>query len=39
MGYADGSTLIVVVSSKGDIVTVADSPNPDLGKGSEWCDQ
>ena len=38
MGDADDSTLIVVVTSPGARVTVADSLNSDLGKVSERCD-
>ena len=38
MGYADDSTLIVVVPSAGVRVSVAESLNNDLVKVSEWCD-
>ena len=38
IGYADDSTLMVVVPSPSVKVTVADSPICDLGRVSEWCD-
>ena len=38
IGYADDSTLIVVVPSPGVRVTLAESPSRDLVKVSEWCD-
>ena len=38
IGYADDSTLIAVVPSKGVRVTVAESLSSDLVKVSEWCD-
>ena len=38
IGYADDSTLMAVVSSPGDRVTVAESLIRDLDKVSEWCD-
>ena len=37
IGYANDSALLSVVLSPGVIVTVAESPNCDLGKVSEWC--
>ena len=38
IGYADDSTLMVVVPSQGVRVTVAESLIRDLGRVSEWCD-
>ena len=38
IGYADDSTLIVVVPSPGVRVTLAESLSRDLVKVSEWCD-
>ena len=38
IGYADDSTLMVVVPSPGVVVTVAESLIRDLGSVSEWCD-
>ena len=37
IGYADDSTLMAVVPSPGDRVTVAESLIRDLGGVSEWC--
>ena len=39
VGYADDSTLMVVVPSPGVRVTVAESLIRDLGRVSEWCDR
>ena len=38
IGYADDSTLMVVVPSPGVRVAVAESMIRDLGRVSEWCD-
>ena len=38
IGYADDSTLMVVVPSTGVKVAVAESLIRDLGRVSEWCD-
>ena len=38
IGYADASTLMAVVRSPDDKVTVAESLVRDLGRVSEWCD-
>ena len=38
IGYADDSTLIAVVPSPDNRVTVAESLSRDLIKVSEWCD-
>ena len=38
IGYADDSTLMVVVPSPGIRVVVAESLIRDLGRVSEWCD-
>ena len=38
IGYADGSTLIAVVSYPGLRVAVAESLSRDLVKVCEWCD-
>ena len=38
IGYADDSTLMVVVPSSGVRVAVAESLIRDLGRVSEWCD-
>ena len=38
IGYADDSTLMVVVPSPGVRVAVAESLIRDLGRVSEWCD-
>ena len=38
IGYADDSTLIVVVPSESVRVTVAESLSRDFVKISEWCD-
>ena len=38
IGYADDSTLVAIVISKGVRVTVAESLIRDLGMVSEWCD-
>ena len=38
IGYADDSTLMVVVPSPGIGVTVPKSLIRDLGRVSEWCD-
>ena len=38
LGYADDSSLITVVPSPGDRVTVAESLIRNLGRLSEWCD-
>ena len=38
IGYADDSTLIVVVPSPGVKVSVEESLSRDLMKVSEWCD-
>ena len=38
IGYADDSTLMVVVPSPGVRVAVAESLIHDLGRVSEWCD-
>ena len=37
MGFADYFTLMAVVPSPGDRVTVAESLIHDLGMVSEWC--
>ena len=36
-GYADGSTLVVVVPSPGERVAVSESVNRDLNRVSVWC--
>ena len=38
VGYADDSTLMAVVTSRGIRVAVAESLIRDLGRVSEWCD-
>ena len=38
IGYAHDSTLLSDVNSPGVRVAVAELPNRDLGKVSEWCD-
>ena len=38
IGYADGSTLMVVVPFPGVRVTVSESLIRDLGRVSGWCD-
>ena len=38
IGYADDSTLMVVVPSPGIRATVAESRTRDLRRVSEWCD-
>ena len=38
IGYADDSSLMVVVPSPGVRVIIAESPIRDLGRVSEWCD-
>ena len=38
IGYADDSTLMVVVPSPGARVTVAESLNHDLVRVNAWCD-
>ena len=38
IGYADDSTLIVVVPSSGSRATVAESLTRDHVKVSDWCD-
>ena len=38
IGYADDSTLMVVVPSTGGRVAVAESLIRDLGRVSDWCD-
>ena len=38
IGYADDSTLMAVVPSPGNRVTVAECLIRDLGRVSEWCD-
>ena len=38
IGYADGSTLMAVVPSKGSRVTVAESLNRDRVRVNAWCD-
>ena len=38
ISYADDSSLMAVVSSPGDRVTVEESLIHDLGRVSEWCD-
>ena len=38
IGYADDSTLMAVVPSPGNRVTVAESLIRDLGRVSKWCD-
>ena len=38
LGYADDSTLMVVVLTPGIRVTVAESLIRDIGRVSEWCD-
>ena len=37
-GYADDSTLVAVVPSPGERVTVSESMNRDLNRVSVWCD-
>ena len=37
-GFADDSTLVAVVSSPGERVTVTESLNRDLNRISMWCD-
>ena len=36
-GYADDSTLVAVVLSPGEMVTVSESMNRDLNRVSVWC--
>ena len=38
IGYADDSTLMVVVTSPGVRITAAESVFRDLGRVSEWCE-
>ena len=38
IGYADDSTLIIVVTSPGVRVTVAESLNRNLVRVNAWCD-
>ena len=38
IGYTDDSTLLSIVPSPGDRVTIVESMNSDLGKVSELCD-
>ena len=38
-GYADDSTLVAVVPSPGERVTVSESMNRDLNRVSVWCDR